>query len=157
MSSAGELRRIWSKRMRRGPMDPRDAASLAPGGLEGDANFGRRFRQVTLIQEELWREVEAELGSALDPALRRANLLVAGVELANSRGRVLQIGPCRLRIQGETRPCNLMDEQYPGLQAALRAPWRGGAFAEVLHAGVVRTGDPVSWCEEGAEEAQAEA
>ena len=47
----GHLRAIWIKRMKRGPMDPRETATLVPGrGLVGNANQGGR-RQVTLISE----------------------------------------------------------------------------------------------------------
>lgn len=149
MSAAGELLRIWSKRVHRGPMDALETAYLEPGGLRGDASFGRRFRQVTLLQKELWEEVEGDLGAPVDPVLRRANLLLRDLDLADSRGKILRIGPCRLHIRGETRPCRFMDEQYPGLRAALHPPWRGGAYAEVLDGGEIRRGDPVSWEDEG--------
>jgi MOSC domain-containing protein YiiM len=77
--------------------------------------------------------------------VRRANLLVDGVDLDDSRGRVLAIGGARVRIFGETRPCHQMDEACPGLQAALSPPWGGGAFAEVIESGVIAVGDAVTW------------
>ena len=63
--------------------------------------------------------IAEELQDHVDPALRRANLLVSGVSLAGSRGRLLRIGGCRIRINGETRPCRHMEESHPGLQRAL--------------------------------------
>ena len=77
--------------------------------------------------------------------IRRANLLVAGVDLDDSRGRVLRIGDARVRIFGETRPCHQMDEALPGLQAALSPRWGGGAFGEVIASGAITVGSPVSW------------
>lgn len=144
--TGGRLQRIWLKRVRRGPMDAQQRATLVAGeGLEGDASRGRSRRQVTLIEEELWQEIAAELGPQVDPVMRRANLLLSGVSLANSRQRILHVGTCRLQIFGETRPCRLMEETLPGLQAALDPDWRGGAFATVLTGGEIAVGDAVRW------------
>jgi MOSC domain-containing protein YiiM len=146
--SPGRLRAIFVKRMKRGPMDPNERAALVAGrGIVGNANQGGR-RQVTILEAERWAEALAEvgtLGSTLDPAARRANLLVTDLPLADTRGRVLAIGPCRLRILGETRPCERMDEALPGLRRALDPDWRAGAFAEVLEGGEIAVGDAVAW------------
>ena len=139
------LRTIWVKRSKRGPMDPRETATLVAGkGLAGNANQGGR-RQVVLISEEGWAEALATLGDQVDPTARRANLMVSGVELESTRGRVLRIGPCRLRIWSECTPCERMDEARPGLRSALRPNWRAGACAEVLEGGEIRIGDAVAW------------
>jgi MOSC domain-containing protein YiiM len=152
----GRLAAIWIKRAKRGPMDRRDAAVLVAGaGLLGNANQGGR-RQVTILAAEAWAAMMRELGAALDPAARRANLLVAGLPLAESRGKLLRLGPCLLRVLGETRPCERMDEAFPGLRAAMSAPWRGGAFAEVIEGGEIAAGDGAEW-ENGEDEAAREA
>lgn len=143
----GELRAIWIKRAKRGPMDPVSDAELVAGrGLVGNADQGRR-RQVTLIEEEVWSELMDALGGDADPSRRRANLMLRGVRLEATRGRVLRIGACRLRIAGETRPCERMEAVLPGLKAAMYPHWNGGAFAEVLDDGVIRVGDGVEWVE----------
>jgi MOSC domain-containing protein YiiM len=74
--------------------------------------------------------------------------MLRGIRLQNSRGRVLRIGACRVRIGGHLTPCHLMDEILPGLQAAMRPEWGGGAFAEVLDDGEIRVGDPVEWLDD---------
>jgi hypothetical protein len=141
----GTLDRIWLKRAKGGPMDPVRSAWLEQGvGLVDNANRRGR-RQVTIISRERWAELMASLGVDLDPATRRANLLVSGLDLQNSRGRVLKVGAARLRINGETRPCERMEQAHPGLQAAMRERWGGGVFAEVLDGGEVRAGDPAEW------------
>lgn len=140
-----ELTAIWLKRARGGPMDPQQQATAVPGrGLAGNANQGGH-RQVTVIEAEAWARAEAELGATVDPATRRANLMVSGLELRESRGRVLRVGPCRILVRGETRPCRRMDEAFPGLQAALDPEWRAGLYGEVLTGGVVAPGDSVGW------------
>jgi MOSC domain-containing protein YiiM len=143
--STGRLDAIWIKRAHRGKMDPASQGELIAGkGLAGNVDRSRR-RQVTLLSREVWERVMTELGGSLDPSARRANLLVHGVDLADTRGRVLRIGSARVRIGGHTTPCERMDEAMPGLQAALRPGWGGGAFAEVLEGGAIQVGDVVEW------------
>jgi MOSC domain-containing protein YiiM len=138
------LERIWIKRAHRGPMDPARQGVLDAGGLQGNANYGGR-RHITIISAERWCALTQALGADVDPTARRANFMVSGIDLEETRGRVLRVGACRLRIGGETRPCERMEEAHPGLQDAMRPHWGGGAWAEVLEGGDVRVGDSVAW------------
>lgn len=141
----GKLLSIWVKRMHRGPMDRRASAVLVEGGgLQGNADQGGR-RQVTLLESERWAEMMADLGSDLDPGARRANLLVEGIGLEDSRDKILRVGRCTIRLVGETRPCEQMEEALPGLQARMSAPWAGGAYGQVLTGGRIDVGDEVEW------------
>jgi MOSC domain-containing protein YiiM len=142
---AGILDAIFIKRAHRGPMDSCARASLVAGrGLVGNADQGGR-RQLTLLARERWDELMSGLNLSLDPASRRANLLISGIDLANSGGRILRIGACRVRLVGETRPCERMEEAAGGLQAAMRERWGGGAYGEVLDDGEIAVGDEVRW------------
>ena len=126
-------------------MDSPQSAELLPGvGLKGNADRGGR-RQVTLVSLERWEELMKRVGGNLGPSARRANLVVSEINLENSRGRVLCIGSSRLRIAGETRPCEQMEQAARGLQQAMRERWGGGAYAEVLAPGTVAVGDNVRW------------
>ncbi len=142
---AGKLEAIWIKRAKRGPMDPKERATLiANRGIVDNADQGRK-RQVTIIAQERWAELMAETGATLAPSVRRANLMVSGIDLAESRGKILQIGAVRIQIYNETRPCERMDEAHPGLRHAMKNNWGGGAFGIVLDDGEIGVGDSVEW------------
>lgn len=148
MPQPGVLERIWIKRAHRGPMDPFSRATLrADEGLVGNADRRGR-RQITLIERATWDRLMAALGATVDPSARRANLMVSGVRLAESRGRILLVGTCRIRINGETKPCERMDEALAGLRMAMYPDWGGGAYGEALDSGEIAVGDPVQWIDE---------
>ena len=139
------LHQIWIKRAHHGKMDAAVRATLVAGrGISGNANQGGT-RQVTLIDFERWHELMDRTGSELETSARRANLVVDSLDLFDARGKTLRIGAARLRILGETRPCERMDEALSGLQEAMGERWGGGAFAEVIEGGEISVGDEVAW------------
>jgi MOSC domain-containing protein YiiM len=144
---AGRLEGIFVKRAHRGPMDARAEAVLDDKGLVGNANRGGH-RQLTLIARERWDELMREVGARLGPETRRANLVLSGIDLQNSRGRILRVGAARIRIHGETRPCEQMEEAAAGLQHAMQARWGGGAYGDVLSGGRIAVGETAEWEEE---------
>ena len=140
----GEIVSIWIKRAHRGPMDRVTEAELLAGrGVRGSADQGGR-RQITIIAEESWDDAQEALGVGVDPSARRANVLLRGVDLQDSRGKLLRLGSCVVRVYGETRPCHLMDEAEQGLRDALKPNWRGGVFGEIVEGGTIRVGDAAS-------------
>ncbi len=147
----GSLLAIWAKGARGEPMIPRSEGELISGeGLQGSAP-ARGKRQVTVLAREAWERAAAEAGEPdVDPALRRANLLVTGVDFQETIGRTLAVGETRILIHGETKPCERMDAATPRLRETLAPDWRGGAFGEVVSGGRIRIGDPVAWAEAGA-------
>ena len=141
----GLLEAIWIKRAHRGTMDEvTEATAVAGQGLAGNVDRSRR-RQITIIEREIWEALMRQLDAGISPSNRRANLMVSGVRLSDTRGRTLRVGAVRLAIGGETTPCERMDEALPGLRDAMRPNWGGGVFAEVLDDGVITVGDTVSW------------
>ena len=141
----GRVEAIWIKRGKRAPMDEVEQAEMIVGkGLVGNANQGGR-RQITIIAAEVWERVMAELGANIHPSARRANIMVRGLNLENTRKRVLLLGECRVKIFTETKPCERMDEVLPGLKAALYKNWGGGASGQVITGGTVRVGAVAKW------------
>ena len=126
-------------------MDSVNSAQLIAGkGIATNANIGGK-RQVTILSAERWSTVMRDLEIDFDPSERRANLLISEIELANTRGKILQIGACRIRIHGELRPCERMDEVFAGLKDRLKRDWAGGVYGEVLDDGVIQVGDATRW------------
>lgn len=122
-----------------------EATFVVGQGLAGSVGRSSR-RQVTLIEREKWAGFMDALGGDIDPGRRRANVMLEGIRLENTRGRVLRLGAdVRVAIGGETTPCERMEEALPGLQEMMRSRWGGGAFAQVIAGGVVRLGDAAEW------------
>lgn len=145
---SGRVEAIWVKPAHRGPLVAADdVRAIAHSGLEGNSHQGGR-RQVTLLSARAWNEVQKELDRQLDPSLRRANLLLAGVDLGESKDRVILVGSVPILIHGETRPCERMEQACPGLRATLARDWRGGAYGKVLRDGTIRVGDVVEWTDD---------
>ena len=110
-------------------------------GLNKDARGKPGKRQITILTEEAWNACCQELGKSLPWTLRRANLLVSGLDLRNTSGKQIHINNIVLEITGETTPCQVMDKGHEGLQKALTPHWRGGVICKVIQGGELSIGD----------------
>lgn len=144
--SPGRLVGIARRGQRRAPMQEIAQGLISlEAGLADDFK-GAKFplRQITVLAREAWEAAAVDSG---DPGLpwtvRRANLLVEGVELPRAKGGVLRVGAVRLEVTGQTYPCIRMEEARPGLLKALARDWRGGVTCRVLSGGRVGHGDAV--------------
>jgi MOSC domain-containing protein YiiM len=126
------------------------AEAVAGRGLLRNKDQGGK-RQITILDEARWQEACDEIGAGVDPSARRANVMLRGIDLTKSRGKLLRIGQALVRIYNETRPCERMEEAQPGLREALKAHWRGGVYGEIVEGGVIAVGDRAEWEEEGRE------
>jgi MOSC domain-containing protein YiiM len=102
---------------------------------------------VTVLFAEDWRAACAELFADIPWTTRRANFYVENFPHAAEVKRVgarLKIGDVLLEVTEETDPCGRMEEQVPGLKAALTPNWRGGICCKVLSDGAVEIGERVT-------------
>jgi MOSC domain-containing protein YiiM len=142
MPESGELTGIAVRSKSRAPMQEcLVAEATTDSGIAGDFR-GKGKRPVSLLSEELWAEVEAELGVPLRWTLRRSNLLIRGLDFSALDGCTLQLGSAQLIVRGTTAPCGRMDEQVPGLTKALGSS-RGGLWATVTRPSTIQVGDRV--------------
>lgn len=109
-------------------------------GIIGDKRSRPGKRQVTLMSNDAWQRVCDDLQLQLPWTTRRANLIVDELPLVNSTGQLIKLGNAILEITGETDPCKLMEEAYPGLMEALKPEWRGGVTCRVLEGGTLQVG-----------------
>lgn len=122
-------------------------------GLVGD-HKGLKFkkRAITVLAVEDWRlallalpPVEEGLNSdaqTLAWTVRRANLLVEGVDLPKAVGGQLRVGlDVLLEVTYPCQPCHRMEKARHGLLKALHPDWRGGIVVKVLSGGSIKVGD----------------
>lgn len=139
----GHVTHIFLRPSARTPVKEVTSAVAAIGsGLEGD-HAGGGNRQVTLLDWDQWRKACEELGDDLNPGGRRANVVVRGLDLAATRGSVIQVGDCQIDVVSELAPCRLMDDFHHGLQEALKPDCRGGVYGRVIRPGILRIDSPV--------------
>lgn len=140
----GRLAGIARREKKRAPMEELESAEITvESGVARDSRGGPGKRQVTLLSVSAWQAACAEIGADAPWTTRRSNLLIEDLELPKVAGRLLAIGEVRLRTTVEVDPCSRMDEQVPGLTAALRPDFRGGIGCKVVAGGTVSVGDEV--------------
>ena len=141
----GTLTGIARREKKRAPMETLARADISTEtGVAEDSRGKPGKRQVTVISAAAWLDACRELGREVPWTARRANLLVEGIDLPETTGGILRVGPVKLQINGEVDPCSRMDEQYPGLTRVLQPAWRGGIACTVLEGGAVALGDSVT-------------
>lgn len=146
----GTLAGLARHAYRRAPMEVIDAAEVSVAlGVAGDHRGMRKpgasgKRQVTLMERGDWEAALAQVGAAIPWWERRCNMLVDGLDLPQTPGVRLRLGAdVVLEVTRECDPCDRMDALVPGLFAAMKPDWRGGACARVVEGGTVAIGDGI--------------
>lgn len=144
LRSVGLLKSIAYRRRDAEPMrEVKEAVVRVGRGLDRENRPGGK-REVTLLSAEAWEETCRELETELPWYTRRANLLVERIDLAETITHTIRVGEVEIRVHGETKPCDIMDEQHEGLRRTLIPDCRGGVYGQVLEGGTIRVGDRVS-------------
>jgi MOSC domain-containing protein YiiM len=125
-----------------------------PGrGLEGDryalgtGTFSKQPQvpdgELTLIQQEHIDAFVAESGIAFTAREARRNIVSVGIDLNGLVGREFTIGTVTIRGLRLCEPCNYLAKQTaPEVLRGL--VHKGGLRAQILTAGEIRVGDPVT-------------
>ena len=141
----GKLLGIARKAKSGAPMEELGTVEITlERGLEGDYRGKLRRRQISVLAREDWEAACEVLGEPLPWTTRRANLLVAGLSLSESKGARLKIGTAVLEVYCETDPCAVMDKAREGLRQALEPDWRGGVCCRVIEGGRISLEDEVT-------------
>lgn len=142
----GKVIGIATREKKKAPMMVYTSAKVTFDKGIGDDSRGllKGNRQVTIMTEESWNAACAEIDRKIHWTTRRANILIDGIDLENTKGDLLKIGNFMLEITGELEPCKRMDEQLLGLTKALTPNWRGGVTCKILSEGYVNEGDQVT-------------
>ena len=120
--------------------------ALEKRGLEGDHRTGKSpgsGRQVTLISREFIRQTAHFLGQEeIDPALRRRNLVVSGINLNALRHQRFSIGDALFEAGALCHPCSRMESALgKGGVAAMLG--HGGLCCKILRGGEIAVGQKV--------------
>lgn len=134
---SGKVHQIFLKSGQGKPMQAvPQATAVADKGLADDANYGKRERQVLLIEKETLDEFQ------LVPGQVRENITVTGLPLAGtSPGTRLQVGDTVLEVALDCAPCDFIDGIRPGLREAIDG--RRGTLFRVVSGGDIRVGDDI--------------
>ena len=131
-------------RTKRGNMEELQFANISiQDGIIGDRRGNSIKRQISILFDEDWIATCNELNKKLHWTNRRANLFVSGLQAINCQGKYISIGGVVLRVNCETDPCEIMNQQYKGLMKALTPKWRGGICCSVIKAGNISIKDKV--------------
>jgi MOSC domain-containing protein YiiM len=133
----GKINNLYLKPAHKQPMKAvSEATADSAMGLVGDVSYGRKLRQVLLIE----RDTLDEFG--LTPGQVRENAVVSGIALAGlPAGTQVQAGGVLLEVTGDCAPCQLIEDIRPGLQSEMEG--RRGTLFRVVEGGTMSVNDEV--------------
>jgi len=125
--------------------------AVAGVGLEGDRYATRQGHwspirragdQLTLIEQEVLRELDAAHGFGLLNGNSRRNVTTAGIRLDELIGRRFRLGEAVCRAVRRCEPCSYL-EGLLGRPVLVPLVHRGGIRVEILEGGAIAVGDAI--------------
>lgn len=139
----GKVLSIALRSCKNGPMqEVTEVEAVESGGLVGDVASSPN-RGITFLASGQWTDVTRELEVNIPWHTRRANVLVEAERLGDLIGRTISVGEVQVKINAETKPCELMDRLQPGLLNALKPDCRAGVYGQIVRGGRLSVGDVV--------------
>ena len=119
------------------------AVAIAGQGIEGDHSQGGQ-RQVTMMSLEAFESAAQSLGQDLSPGVRRANIVITGLDVYATISKTIEIGQVVIDVKDYNPPCGEMDRACRGLKIALDVDHRAGVFGVFKNSGEITVGAEVS-------------
>ncbi len=146
--ATGSVEQIWMASESDQPGRTLDTVQVIPGvGLEGDRYTGGRGAFPSGRPGSALTLIEAEVCESFTPPLspeeHRRNLVTRGIRLNGLIGWEFSIGAVRCRGIRLCEPCATM-QRYAERPVLRPLVHRGGLRADILDAGEVRVGDPIT-------------
>lgn len=130
----GQIKHIFIKPSQGAAMLEMDRTqAVAEMGLENDLAFGKKSRQILIIETETLEDFK------LQPGQIRENIVVENLNVSDLPiGTRLISQDVILEINGECAPCDFLNSVSPGLMEDIRG--RRGVFASVIQGGALVSG-----------------
>jgi MOSC domain-containing protein YiiM len=149
----GRLEGIYvAEKKRENPYRVEEAQAVAGSGLLGDRYYrqqgtfskaGSPDREITLIEIEAVEAMAREADITMEPGQARRNLVTRGVPLNHLVGKEFSVGTVVLLGIRLCEPCDHLEAlTVKGVKEGLCH--RGGLRAQILHSGVLKTGDLIT-------------
>jgi MOSC domain-containing protein YiiM len=145
MASLGTVVSIHRVAVKHGPAELlTEVAVQTDYGIAGDwRSRAHTSAQLTLIEEEALEHAARTLDRPMSPGASRRQVVVRGLPLNPTVGKLLRVGELELEVVMRCDPCDRMERTIgPGARAALED--RGGVRTRVRKGGLLCVGDPVA-------------
>ena len=133
----GTIKNLYLKTAHGRPMEPVTEVAVEGGkGLVGDVSYGRKKRQILIIDTVTLDHF------GLMPGQVRENITVSDLILTGlTPGTCIQSGEVQLEVTDDCSPCHQIEDIRPGLQAEMEK--QRGVLCVAVSGGDLQVGDEI--------------